>query len=67
MTPPIAETGRPVSIYAAVSNPGPMDAGPFRIGFYLSVDDVITTDDAPSRTWGPWSWAPESSTSFRRC
>ena len=67
VTPPIAETGRPVSIYAAVSNPGPVDAGPFRIGFYLSVDDVITTDDAPSRTWGPWSWAPESSTSFRRC
>ncbi|MXZ36022.1 MAG: S8 family serine peptidase [Acidobacteria bacterium] len=47
VAPPIAETGRPVSIYAAVSNPGPVDAGPFRIGFYLSVDDTVTTDD----TW----------------
>ena len=47
LAPPNGEAGRPVSIYAAVSNPGPVDAGPFRIGFYLSVDDVITTDD----TW----------------
>ena len=47
LAPPTAETGRPVSIYAAVSNPGPVDAGPFRIGFYLSVDDIITTED----TW----------------
>ena len=47
VAPPIGDTGRPVSIYAAVSNPGPVDAGPFRIGFYLSVDDLITTDD----TW----------------
>ena len=47
VAPPIADTGRPVSIYAAVSNPGPVDAGPFRIGFYLSIDEVITSDD----TW----------------
>ena len=47
LAPPNGEAGRPVSIYAAVSNPGPVDAGPFRIGFYLSVDDIITTDD----TW----------------
>ena len=47
VAPPIADTGRPVSIYAAVSNPGPVDAGPFRIGFYLSVDEVVSTDD----TW----------------
>ena len=47
LAPPTAETGRPISIYAAVGNPGPVDAGPFRIGFYLSVDDIITTDD----TW----------------
>ena len=47
LAPPTAETGRPISIYAAVGNPGPVDAGPFRIGFYLSVDDIITTED----TW----------------
>ena len=47
VAPPNADTGRPVSIHAAVSNPGPVDAGPFRIGFYLSVDDIITTED----TW----------------
>ena len=47
VAPPNGGAGRPVSIYAAASNPGPVDAGPFRIGFYLSVDDVITTDD----TW----------------
>lgn len=32
VAPPIADTGSPVSIYAAVSNPGPVDAGPFRVG-----------------------------------
>ena len=47
VAPPIADTGSPVSIYAAVSNPGPVDAGPFRVGFYLSVDDTVTADD----TW----------------
>ena len=47
VAPPTADTARPVSIYAAVSNPGPVDAGPFRVGFYLSTDDSITTDD----TW----------------
>ncbi|MDE2666160.1 MAG: S8 family serine peptidase [Acidobacteriota bacterium] len=47
VAPPTADFGRPVSIYAAVSNPGPVDAGPFRVGFYLSVDDIITIDD----TW----------------
>ena len=47
VAPPTAETRRPISIHAAVSNSGPVDSGPFRIGLYLSVDEVITTDD----TW----------------
>ena len=47
VAPPIAGAGRPISIHAAVSNAGRVDAGPFRIGLYLSIDDTVTTDD----TW----------------
>ena len=45
VAPPNGEAGRPVSIYAAASNPGSIDAGPFRLGFYLSEDGHITPDD----------------------
>ncbi len=45
--PPTAAAGKDVSISASIHNQGPADAGPFRLGLYLSADDAITSDD----TW----------------
>ena len=45
--PPTAAVGSDISITSAVRNQGATDAGPFRLGFYLSVDPAITTED----TW----------------
>ena len=43
--PPTATAGSEVSIDAHVHNQGSVDAGPFRLGFYLSTDPVIASDD----------------------
>ncbi len=45
--PPTAAAGKDVSISASIHNQGPADAGPFRLGLYLSTDDAVTTGD----TW----------------
>ncbi|MXZ35839.1 MAG: S8 family serine peptidase, partial [Acidobacteria bacterium] len=45
--PATAAAGSEVSITAQVHNQGSVDAGPFRLGFYLSTDPVITPED----TW----------------
>ena len=45
--PSTATIGSEVSISASIRNQGPANAGPFRVGFYLSVDTAITPDD----TW----------------
>ena len=52
VAPPTATAGNQASIYAAIGNQGLVDAGPFRLGFYLSIDDTITTDD----TWFAACW-----------
>ena len=41
----MAAVGSEVSITAQVYNQGSVDAGPFRLGFYLSEDSDITPDD----------------------
>ena len=43
--PSTAAAGSEVSIAARVQNQGSVDAGPFRLGFYLSEDSDITPDD----------------------
>ena len=45
--PPTATVGSRASISAGIRNQGPANAGPFRLGLYLSADTTITTDD----TW----------------
>ena len=45
--PPTATAGKDVSISASIRNQGPVDAGPFRLGLYLSTDDAVT----PGDTW----------------
>ena len=47
MGPPTATVGSTASISAGIRNQGPANAGPFRLGLYLSADSTITTDD----TW----------------
>ena len=47
MGPPTAAVGTEASISASIRNQGPANAGPFRLGLYLSADTTITTDD----TW----------------
>ena len=46
-SPAAAAVASSVSISSSIRNQGKTDAGPFRLGFYLSVDTAITTDD----TW----------------
>ena len=43
--PPAASAGSEVSIDARVHNQGSVDAGPFRLGVYLSADPEITHED----------------------
>ena len=43
--PSTVAAGSEVSIVAHVHNQGSVDAGPFRLGFYLSADPDITPDD----------------------
>ena len=45
--PPTGTVGSEVSISASIRNQGPANAGPFRLGLYLSTDASITIDD----TW----------------
>ena len=45
--PPTAAAGEEVSMAAGIRNRGSRDAGPFRVGFYLSADTTITPED----TW----------------
>ncbi len=45
--PSTATIGSAASISAGIRNQGPANAGPFRLGLYLSSDTTITTDD----TW----------------
>ena len=45
--PPTVAVGNAASIAAGIRNQGPANAGPFRLGLYLSTDTNITTDD----TW----------------
>ncbi len=45
--PSTALIGSTASISADIRNQGPANAGPFRLGLYLSTDSTITTDD----TW----------------
>ena len=47
MGPPTATVGSRASISVGIRNQGPANAGPFRLGLYLSADTTITTDD----TW----------------
>ena len=47
MGPSTATIGSTASISADIRNQGPANAGPFRLGLYLSADTTITTDD----TW----------------
>ncbi|MDE2664831.1 MAG: S8 family serine peptidase [Acidobacteriota bacterium] len=47
VAPPTATIGGEVSISSGIRNQGKTDAGPFRLGFYLSADPTITTED----TW----------------
>ena len=47
VAPPTATIGGEVSISSGIRNQGRTGAGPFRLGFYLSVDPTITTED----TW----------------
>ena len=47
MGPSRATIGSTASISAGIRNQGPANAGPFRLGLYLSADTTITTDD----TW----------------
>ncbi len=47
MGPPTAAVGTEASISASIRNQGPANAGPFRLGLYLSADTTITTND----TW----------------
>ena len=47
VAPPTVTIGGEVSISSGIRNQGKIDAGPFRLGFYLSVDPTITTED----TW----------------
>ena len=47
MTPPTATLSSAVSIASEIHNQGATDAGPFRVGFYLSEDPTITPED----TW----------------
>ena len=47
MGPPTATIGSAALISAGIRNQGPANAGPFRLGLYLSADTTITTDD----TW----------------
>ena len=44
--PQTATVGSEVSLAAGIRNRGSADAGPFRVGFYLSEDPDITIDDA---------------------
>ena len=45
--PQTASIGSEVEISASIRNQGPANAGPFRLGLYLSADTTITRDD----TW----------------
>ena len=47
MGPQTATIGSAASISAGIRNQGPANAGPFRLGFYLSSDTFFTPDD----TW----------------
>ena len=47
MGPSTAAIGSTASISADIRNQGPANAGPFRLGLYLSADTTVTTDD----TW----------------
>ena len=47
VAPPTATIGGEVAISSEIRNQGRTVAGPFRLGFYLSVDPVVTTED----TW----------------
>ena len=43
--PNTVDAGQTIQISEAILNQGAVDAGPFRVGIYLSVDSVITTAD----------------------
>ena len=43
--PPTAAAGSEVLIEAGLRNKGPLAAGPFRVGLYLSTDATVTTED----------------------
>ena len=45
VAPPTATIGGEVSISSGIRNQGRSDAGPFRLGFYLSSDSNVTTED----------------------
>jgi hypothetical protein len=45
--PPSANLGQAVPVDTTVENLGANDAGSFRVGVYLSVDNIITTSDMP--------------------
>ena len=47
VAPPTVTIGGEVLISSEIRNQGQSDAGPFRLGFYLSEDPTITTED----TW----------------
>ena len=43
--PPAATAGGEVPVTLALRNQGPIDAGPFRVGLYLSADATVTPED----------------------
>ena len=43
--PPAATAGGEVAVALGLHNQGPLDAGPFRVGLYLSADAAVSIDD----------------------